>query len=82
MNRKGIMASLIHCIQFGNNEVLRQKGITKEILDLLLMTTACLLNTTQSSRSISKVFRENEGITTLIAILQNDYFNPRYNRVN
>ena len=77
---KETMACLIRCIQFGNSEILRQKGISKEILDLLLMTIACLLNTTQSSLTISHVFRENEGITTLVSILQNDFINPRYSQ--
>lgn len=78
VNHKDTISGLIRCIQFGNSEILRQKKITKEVLDLLIMTTACLLNTTQSSISISRLFRENEGITTLVSLLQNDFINPRY----
>ena len=78
MKHQETMSGMIRCIQFGDSEILRQKGVSKEILDLLLMTIACLLNTTQSSLTISHVFRENEGITTLVSILQNDYINPRY----
>lgn len=77
VKRQDIMSYLIRNIQFGNSEILRQKGISKEILDLMLMTIACLLNATQASLTLSHIFRENEGITTLMSILQNDFINPR-----
>lgn len=72
-----VMASLVRCLQFGNSQILTAHGVTTEIQELLLMVSGLLLNTTQSSRDISTVFREKEGITTVLALLQNEYVNPR-----
>ena len=33
------------------------------------MAAACLLNVTQASQGVSRVFRENEGITTVLSLL-------------
>ena len=72
-----VMSSLVRCLQFGNTQILNTHGIPAEIQDLLLMVSGLLLNTTQSSRDISTVFREKEGITTVLALLQNEFLNPR-----
>ena len=77
VKRKDVMGSLIRCLQFGNAQLARNRAISREILELMLATAGCLLNMTQSSREISTVFRESEGITTLISILQNEVVNAQ-----
>lgn len=77
VKRRDVMGSLIRCLQFGNAQLARNRAISREILELMLATAGCLLNMTQSSREISTVFRESEGITTLISILQNEVVNAQ-----
>lgn len=81
VKRREVMASLIRCLQFGNAQLARNRAISREILELMLTTAGCLLNMTQSSREISTVFRESEGITTLISILRNEVVNAQYARL-
>ena len=71
------MRSLIRCLQFGSNEVLRRQQIPREIVELLLMAAGCLLNATQKSVGISTVFRDNEGIMTIVSLLKNEVLFPR-----
>ena len=77
VKRREVMASLIRCLQFGNAQLARNRAISREILELMLTTAGCLLNMTQSSREISTMFRESEGITTLISILRNEVVNAQ-----
>ena len=44
-----------------------------DIQQLLLMTAGCLLNTTQTSSSITHLFRQCEGITTILSLLRNEF---------
>ena len=38
-----------------------------------MMAAGCLLNTTQTSKTLTHLFRESEGITTVLSLLRNDY---------
>ena len=63
------MQSLIRCLQFGNNEIIRQEQIPREIMELLLMAAGCVMNACQKSTTISTAFRDNEGIMTIMSLL-------------
>ena len=43
----------------------------------MLMAAGCLLNMTQTSTEVSTIFRDSEGITTLISVLQNETINAK-----
>jgi serine/threonine protein phosphatase PrpC len=72
------MKMLIRCLQFGNAEINRRKLIPSEIVDLLLMCCSCLCNILRSSNKLSQVFRNNEGITTVLYLLQNKILNQAF----
>ena len=57
--------------------MLRRQQIPREIVELLLMAAGCLLNATQKSVGISTVFRDNEGIMTIVSLLKNEVLFPR-----
>lgn len=71
------MQSLIRCLQFGNNEIIRQEQIPREIMELLLMAAGCVMNACQKSTTISTAFRDNEGIMTIMSLLKNEVLFPR-----
>lgn len=64
-----VMTSFIKCLQFGYSDIQLKRTISPETAQLLLMAAACLLNVTQASQGVSRVFRENEGITTVLSLL-------------
>lgn len=75
--KRDVIVNLIRCLQFGNNEISRQHIISREIIELMLMAAGCLLNMTQTSTEVSTIFRDSEGITTLISVLQNETINAK-----
>ena len=69
--------SLIRCLQYGQGRIAHSQGIPREVVELLYLTCALLVQLVQTNCTVSSIFRQNEGITSVIALLRNEVLNPR-----
>lgn len=85
MEKPEIMAFMIKYLQLGNSEMKwkvsfdlfsdSQHTISSEMQQFILMTASCLINITQTSNEISVLFRNSEGITTVLSFIENQLQN-------
>lgn len=62
-----VMHTLVRCLQFADSACDQFRG---ESTELLLATTSLLSSIFQNNRGAAALFRENEGITTLLSLLR------------
>ena len=62
-----VMHTLVRCLQFADSAESQFRG---ESTELLLATTALLGSIFQNNRGAVSLFRENEGLTTLLSLLR------------
>ena len=85
MAKPEVMGFMIKCLQLGNSGLKwrvslylfsdSQHMISSEMQQFILMTASCLINITQTSSEISVLFRNNEGITTVLSFIENQLQN-------
>ena len=75
MEKPEIMAFMIKYLQLGNSEMKWKHTISSEMQQFILMTASCLINITQTSNEISVLFRNSEGITTVLSFIENQLQN-------